>query len=323
MPYDPSYQVLWRPDRIRTHVADLQPDVLEIQSPYVAALGCLIAARNSFGVRTMMWHSDFIDTYEGVLRAKAPKAARFAEPVTQSLWAWVRKLTSACAATIVASKHQKDKLEAHGGSRIHLLPLGVDKTVFRPSRRDPRLRSQQRDAVAFVAIGRFAVEKRWDIVLDAYRMLRESLPFPHELWVFGDGPEREVLERTAPEGTKFFHFENDRDVLATRLASADILLHACPYETYGLGVAEALASGVCAVLPDQGGAAAWSHLPSVRMVPSLSARALAEAAEALARTPSAERKRWGLVGADQVQSQEEHFDALLALYRELLEGKAR
>jgi alpha-1,6-mannosyltransferase len=48
-------------------VAAEHPDVLEIHSPYMAALGCLAARRGTFGIRTMQWHSDFIDTYRATL----------------------------------------------------------------------------------------------------------------------------------------------------------------------------------------------------------------------------------------------------------------
>jgi alpha-1,6-mannosyltransferase len=317
MPYDASYSAFLRPDRIRGYVAKLRPDILEIHSPYVAAAGALLAPRSAFGARTMMWHSDFIDTYEGVLQAKHPQVARLATPGVGALWAWVRTLTAACDATIVAAAHQKQKLEAHGCRRVHFLPFGVDKACFSPGKRDASKRPNQ--TVVFVAIGRFAIEKRWDVVLDAYRMLRRELSVPSVLWVFGDGPERERLLRDAPEGTRFFRFEQDREVLATHLASADILLHGCPYETFGLGVAEALAAGVCAALPDQGGAAAWTHLPSVRCYPSLSARSLADCAAELVRIPESERRHLGATSATQVRSEADHFDELLALYQELLQ----
>jgi alpha-1,6-mannosyltransferase len=317
MPYDASYAAFLRPDRIRAYIGKLRPDVLEIHSPYVAAAGALLAPRDTFGVRTMMWHSDFIDTYEGVLRAKAPRAASLAQPAVSALWAWVRMLTSACDATIVAAAHQKEKLEAHGCRRVHLLPFGVDKALFSPRKRDAG--RSPGEPLVFVAIGRFAIEKRWDVVFDAYRMLRRELSTPNVLWVFGDGPEREKLERMAPEGVRFFRFEQDRGALATHLANADILLHACPYETFGLGVAEALAAGVCAALPDQGGAAAWTHLPSVRSYPSLSARALADCATELARIPEDHRVRLGDASAGKVRSESDHFDELLLLYQELLQ----
>ena len=74
------------------------------------------------------------------------------------------------------------------------------------------------------------------------------------LVLYGDGPERARLEARAPHGVRFAGFEQDRDRLAAALASADVLVHGCPYETFGLGVAEAVACGLPVVVPDAGGA---------------------------------------------------------------------
>ena len=44
-PYDPTYHLLWRCDKIRAIVARERPDVLEIHSPYIAAASALACAR--------------------------------------------------------------------------------------------------------------------------------------------------------------------------------------------------------------------------------------------------------------------------------------
>jgi alpha-1,6-mannosyltransferase len=315
MPYDPSYHALINPYAVRAYIQQRDPDVLEIHSPYVAAIGALLTPEKSFKVRTLMWHSDFIDTYQGVLASRLRRTERVLRPAITSLWAYVRALTNACDATIAASKHQAEKLEHHGVSRVHFIPFGVDKHIFSPSQRQP-----EADGPVFVAIGRMAVEKRWDLIFSAYGILKQSFPSAR-LWVLGDGPERKALERIAPRGTSFLEFERDRKVVATKLASADLLLHACPYETFGLGVAEALSAGVCAVLPDQGGTAAWAHLPNVALYKSLDLDALVAGAKTLLRIPKEQRIALGVEGAALVPSEAEHFNQLLALYTHLIERK--
>ena len=63
LPYDSTYHLFTRVGAVRQKLFAEQPDVLEIHSPQLAALAGLAAAKQSFKVRTLVWHSDFIDTY--------------------------------------------------------------------------------------------------------------------------------------------------------------------------------------------------------------------------------------------------------------------
>src|SRR5213079_256677 len=106
-----------------------------------------------------------------------------------------------------------------------------------------------------VGLGRFAVEKRWDVVLDAFARVRRSRACV--LVLLGDGPERDRM-RARMEGTPGFAmpgFTKGREALASSLASADALVHGCPFETFGLSIAEAMSSGLPPIVPDEGGAA--------------------------------------------------------------------
>lgn len=265
-PYDPTYHLLSRFDKIRAIVDRERPDVLEIHSPYLAAAGALRARPGSFGVRTFQWHSDFIDTYAGVLEAKAgAAAARLARPLASPLWSLVRGIAKRCDATLVASAWQVAKLTGHGVPRVVHLPFGIEKSVFRPDARSAETRrdlldkcARTEDTHVLVAVGRFAIEKRWDIVLDAFFALRARRDAI--LILVGDGPERERMkeriERSAfARDVAFSGFLKGREALASVLASADALVHGCPHETFGLSIAEAMSCGLPAVVPDEGGAA--------------------------------------------------------------------
>jgi alpha-1,6-mannosyltransferase len=320
MPYDPSYHLLWRIDKIRAEIARVHPDVLEIHSPYVAALGCLAAKRGSFRARTFFWHSDFIDTYREVLATKMPYApiARAVEP----LWGWVRRIGRGCGATIASSRVMADKLRAHGVPRVELIPFGVDKMLFRPQARSEATRARLLDGSPgplFVGVGRFAIEKQWDVVIRAFARIRETLPGAR-LWLFGDGPERESLERMAREveHVQFAGFVRDRAELASTLASADVLLHGCPFETFGIGVAEAVACGLPIVVPDRGGAAEQATGASARTFASGEASACAAAAIELARAGTTIADA-ASAAARAVPTIEDHFRALYALYARLLD----
>ncbi|MFO0673168.1 MAG: glycosyltransferase [Polyangiaceae bacterium] len=97
------------------------------------------------------------------------------------------------------------------------------------------------------------------------------------LVLLGDGPERAAMEARMPRGrddVTFAGFEIGRGRQHARRAETCSSC-GCPFETFGLGVAEAIAAGLPAGLADQGGAAEQAHGPSVVLYPSGDAEALA------------------------------------------------
>lgn len=310
MPYDPTYHLLWRPDKIREAIAASRPDVLEIHSPYVAALGALVCDRAMFGVRTFVWHSDFIDTYERVLFK--PSLRPLSRAVSVPLWSWVRRIARSCATTFSGSAWQTRKLARHGVDAEHL-PFGVDKDVFRPRERARR----DDDRTTLVASGRLAVEKRFDVVIDAFARFERTHPSAR-LVIFGDGPERARLEKRASKNVYFAGFERDRERLAAAIADADAFVHGCPHETFGIAVAEAIACGTPIVVPDEGGAAELARPTFAETYASGDDVACATAIERiLARDESGVRDAAARAASD-IVSTREHFERLLARYDELL-----
>jgi alpha-1,6-mannosyltransferase len=278
-PYDATYHLLLRFDKIARIIERERPDVLEVHSPYLAALGVLRAQRAHYGVRTFQWHSDFIDTYTGVLagrlgrdrpRLEAELGSRVAA-ATRPLWHLVRSIARRCDATLVAADWQVDKLRRHGVPRVVRVPFGIERSVFRAEARSDEGRREllalgpprRPDAPILVGVGRFAVEKRWDVVIDAFLALRQRAEGRDSLLVLlGDGPERARMTaraRGCPD-VVMPGFVNGREALARMLASADLLVHGCPFETFGLSIAEAMSCGLPTVVPDQGGAAEM-HVP--------------------------------------------------------------
>lgn len=216
-PYDPTYHLLLRFDKIAGIVARERPDVLEVHSPYLAALGVMRAKRAHYGVRTFQWHSDFIDTYAGVLEGRlsrdlpmlGPRAwSRGIAVGTRPLWGLVRSIARRCDATLVAADWQVAKLTEHGVPRVVRVPFGIERAVFRADARSYEGRrellalashdARHDDAVILVGVGRFAVEKRWDVVIDAFLQLRARDPQRDMILVLiGDGPERERMTARA------------------------------------------------------------------------------------------------------------------------------
>ncbi len=325
LPYDPTYHLLVRLDRLRQVVKRERPDVLEIHSPYLAALAALSIPRAYFGIRTFVWHSDFIDTHLGPwLSGRFPGG--LVRALRAAMWALVRSMAARCEATFVAGLGQAAKLRAHGVPRVVHHPFGVDRATFSPAARDEALRSELLEgsptgSKLLVGVGRFAVEKQWNVVMEAFARVRARRPAV--LVLFGDGPERAALELLARDiaGIRFAGFSQDRAHLAAALASADLLVHGCPFETFGLAVAEALACGTPVVVPDQGGAQESLELAGESVGERYrtgSAAACAAAIERMLERDEASLRQAGVIASQRIPEVRAQNMRQLETYRRLL-----
>lgn len=325
--------------KIREIIAAERPDVLEIHSPYMAAVGALRARPGTYGVRTFQWHSDFIDTYGGVLADKAPfLPAPLITSITMPLWSLVRSIARRCDATLVASRWQVRKLEEHHVANVVHRPFGIERSIFRADRRSaegrralldltPRASSSDREPIVFVGLGRFAIEKRWDLVIDTFLRVREARR-DVRLVLFGDGPERDRMrERARPAGDDvvFPGFSKNREELATHLANADMLLHGCPFETFGLSIAEAMSCGLPCVVPDDGGAGEMHDPESGETYRANDedafVRAVLRLLDRIERSGASLREA-AARAASTLPTVQQQFEEQIALYVELLERRS-
>jgi alpha-1,6-mannosyltransferase len=138
---------------------------------------------------------------------------------------------------LAPSRAMCDYLRSLGLSRVALQPLGVDASVFLPSRRNEDLRGElglPADTRLLVYAGRFSEEKNIPLLHQAMALLG---PRYHLLLV--GGGER----RRAASNITVWPYRRDSAELASVLASADALIHAGTAETFGLVVLEAMACG--------------------------------------------------------------------------------
>ena len=331
MPYDRTYHLLGRLDKIRTRVRADPPDVLEAHSPYLA-MAAVVACGRPAPVQTSFWHADHVGTYvQPALEARL--GAAVAASVSAPLWRGVRALLAPFDATFVAGRAQAVRLRRAGVPNVVHVPFGVDGRTFRPLETVAERQAVRQallggavgvETALLVGVGRFAIEKRWDVVIDAFAKVRARRDAA--LVLFGDGPERARLERSAPPGVRFAGFEQDRTRLARAVAAADALVHGCPYETYGLGVAEAVACGVPVVVPDAGGAAESADPSVAETYVPLDASACAAAIERVLarrdRDPGELRAR-ALAAAARVPTLESHYATVLATYASIRAEHAR
>jgi glycosyltransferase involved in cell wall biosynthesis len=96
--------------------------------------------------------------------------------------------------------------------------------------------------------------KRVDLLLDALDRRKSDLC---EICfrILGSGPEFDNLKERARRAHPNVEFVGFSENVAGEMTKADLLLHLCPVEPFGLVVLEAMAAHLAAMVPDQGGAA--------------------------------------------------------------------
>jgi alpha-1,6-mannosyltransferase len=234
----------WR--RVAALLEREAPDVIETGSPELMTWVALGHRRRHGAPVAAFCHTDvagaYVDTALDRLRLPSlkPLARRSAD-------AYLRALYGRCDVTFVASLALAERLRAIGVPRVELLPLGVDTAVFTPARRDDALRRElgaTGDDVLIVYAGRLDVEKRPDLVLEAFARLPATLRAA--LVVLGDGPLRDPIATRARSisRVRLLPYEQDRTRLARLLASCDLYASAAAHETFGLSVLEAQACGL-------------------------------------------------------------------------------
>jgi len=323
MPYDPTYHAPLRVDRMRAIVLRERPDVLQVSSPFLPALVARSMPRGDTGPRlvTYVHHSDPIGCYLAPLARRRLPAALQA-PALAPAWAYLRGLTRAVDVTITAGSWLTEQLQGHGCERVHTVPFGIAHDFFSPANASPSLRArllgavQQRpDAKLLLITGRLAVDKRPHLLVDAAHELARE--FPVALVVLGDGPERERLMARAkglPSAT-FLPFLHDRNEYASMLASVDLLLHGSVCETFGFVIAETLASGTPAVVPNAGAAPHMVNSDCAAVYAAdASAREVAEAARRILVRDRGELSRAASACSRVHPTMDQHFEQLFALY---------
>ncbi len=137
--------------------------------------------------------------------------------------------------------------------KLKILPRGLDTELFHPARRDPAFFEKFgtcNGEVRLLYVGRISREKDLDLLVTAYRRLRnEGLPI--QLFVVGHGPYSEALAKSLPEA--FFTGYLTGTELATAYASADIFVFPSTTDTFGNVILEAQACGVPVIVSDSGG----------------------------------------------------------------------
>lgn len=155
-------------------------------------------------------------------------------------WAWLflRWFHNQAALNYCPSQAVQAMLAKKGFRNLTVWGRGVDTDLFSPQQRSEILRRRLAPGknLLFLYVGRLAPEKDLDVLLDAWEMVKGSLP-EAQLVITGDGPLAEELKRRAGAfqagaGVVFTGYLQGEE-LAAAYASSDVFVFPSTTETFG------------------------------------------------------------------------------------------
>lgn len=246
MPGGTAYRFMWRPRRILAALAEAQPDLIEVGSPYLLPWVAARYRRRRNVPVVGYYHTDFPEVY---LRMPLQRVAGrcLAQRLRGAGYRYARRVYETCDLTVSASQRLVRRLRGLGIERCLYVPLGVDIQQFHPRHRDRSVWVRfgfHPDDKVLIYCGRLDAEKKVLQLVDAVGRLPEHLRA--RLVLLGAGPLAEDLRALSNTRTnlRVCPYLEDKAQLGTLLASADAYVTAGPYETFGLSVVEAQASGL-------------------------------------------------------------------------------
>jgi len=242
-PY-PDYRVSLPGGRLVTdELEGFAPDLIHVVSPTPMAVWAQRYGRRHGIPVVSSFHTHFVSyfRYYGV------------RALERGGWRMMRWFYERCERVYAPTWSIVRELEAEGIRNVELWSRGIDARAFSPAHRDEALRQKvgaSEDLPLVLLVSRLVKEKDLGDLVEVDRILRER-GVGFRLALVGEGPMRPELESRLPHA----HFPGHQagEALARWYASADVFVFPSTTETLGNVVLEALASGVPAVVVDQGG----------------------------------------------------------------------
>ncbi len=241
----PGYRIVVSPSDMIEFLRGEKVDVIHSHGLASMAILSLTAARAVKVPHVLTFHT------------MANEAVKYYSPIpvreellVELVWTYLRNLLKRPEVVIVPSEPVKQELEQNRVrmKSCEVVPTGVDCNRFSPEKYDKNALAAFGLAgkTVLLHVGRLSLEKRLDIVLEAIAKLEPKHP-DLRLLVVGKGPAQDSYKRLAEslgiaDKVYFAGFVPDED-LPKVYASCDALVISSTFETQGLVVLEALASG--------------------------------------------------------------------------------
>lgn len=222
-------------------------DEVIISTPGTLGLCGLMAARLLGLTVRGIYHTDFPQFVSSMTEDDA---------LGEATWKYMRWFYSGMD-TIYAPTESYRRLLIDNGfdpPKISVLPRGVNLNDFNPEKRrtDFWAGYNLNGGFKFLYAGRVSKEKNLDNMIEGFLTLLNEHP-ETDLVIVGDGPYCEELRKRYPHKRIAFTGFLHGDALQNAYASADAFVFPSMTDTFGNAVLEAHASGLPAIVSDEGG----------------------------------------------------------------------
>jgi len=222
-----------------------KPDVIHISVPDLVGLAMQNWASGRNIPTLATYHTDF----PSYLKSYGLSA------LYNPLWRYFRWFYNRCQRVLAPTEVVRDNLRKNGIRNLSLLQRGIDLTQFSVKHRSEKLRTQwglKPGQLAILYVGRLVWYKGLAELCQIYKRYHQpTFSMPPRFILVGSGPIEKELKERMPKAIFCGHL-NGTD-LSRAYASADLFLFPSVTETFGNVILEALASGIPAVVSDQGG----------------------------------------------------------------------
>ena len=210
-----------------------------------------MALRSMFAGRTLKkpvlttWHTNVTEAVRFYNFSGLPD-----EVLVRLMWIYFRSLLHRSEVVIAPTETIKESLLSYVPSirHIEVVPTGVDLARFQPGIDASAIRERYglQDKKVILHLGRIALEKNMDLVINGFAKLAKRMP-ELRLMVAGEGPAKDyhvkaVQELGISDKVVFTGFVPDAE-LPLFYSACDVFTIASKFETQGLVVLEAMACG--------------------------------------------------------------------------------
>jgi len=297
--YPPLHKVLKTLDAFR-------PDAVHIATEFGIGFCGLRAARELGLPIVMSYHTNYdryLDFYNLNYLSKA-------------LWTYLKWFHSFAGVNLCPSENTLTELEKHGFERLDIWSRGIDLDRFNPDYCSDRVRNELggRGKTIFLYVGRIAMEKGLDTLLESIRIINEK----HKdkvLFVFtGDGPYLDELSSLKISNMVFTGAKQGKE-LAGIYASSDVFVFPSGTETFGNVMLEAMACGLPGICVNSGGVTDYAvHSENAFVCNYRDAASLADAIAEMLDPRLRGKIRRGAIKTAEQRSWDFIFDGLMAHY---------